>query len=152
MPQVDRYPPWVGLVYIFNLIVGTGALTLPAAFAAAGWLFSTFILMFLAFVSFITVTFVIESIACANATLQWRKIQLREITLAQQTRLCANNTTMRRLKNTVKDIKPKLKIVEEAEMPHNEILMAYLPGSQGYSTQKIIGLIEAQNESLNALN
>ncbi|CAH1170348.1 unnamed protein product [Phaedon cochleariae] len=75
MPQTDRYPPWVGLVYIFNLIVGTGALTLPAAFAAAGWLFSTLMLVFLAFVSFITVTFVIESMACANATVTWRKLQ-----------------------------------------------------------------------------
>nr|XP_023028080.1 transmembrane protein 104 homolog [Leptinotarsa decemlineata] len=83
MPQTDRYPPWVGLVYIFNLIVGTGALTLPAAFAAAGWLFSTFLLMFLAFISFVTVTFVIESIACANATMQWRKIQAQELNHAE---------------------------------------------------------------------
>ncbi|CAG9861858.1 unnamed protein product [Phyllotreta striolata] len=69
MPQTDRYPSWVGLVYIFNLIVGTGALTLPAAFAGAGWLFSTLMMLFLAFISFVTVTFVIECMACANATL-----------------------------------------------------------------------------------
>nr|CAH7759740.1 unnamed protein product [Callosobruchus chinensis] len=79
MPQTDQYPPWVGLVYVFNLIVGTGALTLPAAFAAAGWLFSTFLMMFLAFVSFITVTFVIECMACANATIQWRKLRSHKI-------------------------------------------------------------------------
>ncbi|KAJ8919684.1 hypothetical protein NQ315_006212 [Exocentrus adspersus] len=79
MPHRDEYPPWVGLVYIFNLIVGTGALTLPAAFAGAGWLFSMFLLMFLAFVSFVTVTFVIESMACANATIQWRRIQSHKI-------------------------------------------------------------------------
>lgn len=69
----------MGLVYVFNLIVGTGALTLPAAFAGAGWLFSSFFLMLLAFVSFITVTFVIESMACANATIQWRRIQSHKI-------------------------------------------------------------------------
>lgn len=63
------------MVYVFNLIVGTGALTLPAAFADAGWLFSTFLMMLLAFVSFLTVTFVIESMACANATIQWRRVQ-----------------------------------------------------------------------------
>ncbi|CAG9830517.1 unnamed protein product [Diabrotica balteata] len=78
MPTADRYPSWVGLVYIFNLIVGTGALTLPAAFAGAGWLFSTIMIVFLAFVSFVTVTFVIESMACANATIQWRTLQSNE--------------------------------------------------------------------------
>ncbi|KAG5893074.1 hypothetical protein JTB14_021575 [Gonioctena quinquepunctata] len=70
--------------------------------------------------------------------------------------MCADNTTMQWLKSTIKDIKPwvgaELRVVEEAEMPHNEILVAYLPGSQGYSTEKILGLIEAQNESLNATN
>ncbi|CAG9761739.1 unnamed protein product [Ceutorhynchus assimilis] len=79
MPENDQYPPWVGLVYVFNLIVGTGALTLPAAFQDAGWLFSTVALMVLCFVSFITVTFVIESMACANATIQWRKMQQHKI-------------------------------------------------------------------------
>ncbi|XP_050309814.1 transmembrane protein 104 homolog [Anthonomus grandis grandis] len=79
MPEMDQYPPWVGLIYIFNLIVGTGALTLPAAFADAGWLFSTIAVMVLCFVSFITITFVIESMACANATIQWRKIQEHKV-------------------------------------------------------------------------
>ncbi|XP_030746520.1 transmembrane protein 104 homolog [Sitophilus oryzae] len=79
MPQTDQYSPLVGLVYVFNLIVGTGALTLPAAFADAGWLFSTFALIVLCFVSFITVTFVIESMACANATIQWRRIQSHKV-------------------------------------------------------------------------
>ena len=32
-----QYSPATGLVYIFNLIVGTGALTLPAAFHDAGY-------------------------------------------------------------------------------------------------------------------
>ena len=32
----NQYSPLTGLVYIFNLIVGTGALTLPAAFHEAG--------------------------------------------------------------------------------------------------------------------
>lgn len=39
----------VGLVYMFNLIVGTGALTMPKAFATAGWLVSLLLLMFLGF-------------------------------------------------------------------------------------------------------
>ena len=32
----SHYSPITGLIYIFNLIVGTGALTLPAAFHDAG--------------------------------------------------------------------------------------------------------------------
>lgn len=63
----------VGLVYVFNLIVGTGALTLPAVFAGAGWVFSTVLIILLALVSFITVTFVIETMACANATLRQKE-------------------------------------------------------------------------------
>ncbi len=32
-----QYSRFTGFVYVFNLIVGTGALTLPAAFHDAGW-------------------------------------------------------------------------------------------------------------------
>ncbi|KAF6737293.1 Transmembrane protein 104, partial [Oryzias melastigma] len=39
----------VGLVYMFNLIVGTGALTMPRAFASAGWVVSLALICFLAF-------------------------------------------------------------------------------------------------------
>ncbi|XP_025946218.1 transmembrane protein 104 isoform X3 [Apteryx rowi] len=45
----ELYSPYVGLVYMFNLIVGTGALTMPKAFATAGWLVSLVLLMFLGF-------------------------------------------------------------------------------------------------------
>ncbi|KAF5303970.1 hypothetical protein FQA39_LY01755 [Lamprigera yunnana] len=75
----ERYSSWVGLVYVFNLIVGTGALTLPAVFVQAGWLLSLILLITLAFVSFITVTFVVETIACANATKQWNRIQSHRV-------------------------------------------------------------------------
>ncbi|KAG5879324.1 hypothetical protein JTB14_005056 [Gonioctena quinquepunctata] len=80
--------------------------------------------------------------------------------LAQQTSwvalMCALNTTMQWLESTNENINlwegVELRVVEEAEMSHNEILVAHLPGSQGYSTEKILGLIEAQNESINATN
>ncbi|XP_072932151.1 transmembrane protein 104 homolog [Epargyreus clarus] len=78
MPQAeagDQYSVWVGLVYIFNLIVGTGALTLPAAFARAGWGLSTISLVFLAFMSFMNATYVIETMACANAVFKWKRLQ-----------------------------------------------------------------------------
>ncbi|XP_028163130.1 transmembrane protein 104 homolog [Ostrinia furnacalis] len=71
----DQYSVWVGLIYIFNLIVGTGALTLPAAFARAGWGLSTISLVFLAFMSYLNVTYVIETMACANAVFKWKRLQ-----------------------------------------------------------------------------
>lgn len=71
----DQYSVWVGLIYIFNLIVGTGALTLPAAFARAGWGLSTISLLFLAFMSFLNATYVIETMACANAVYKWKRLQ-----------------------------------------------------------------------------
>ncbi|XP_075973305.1 transmembrane protein 104 homolog [Anticarsia gemmatalis] len=71
----DQYSVWVGLIYIFNLIVGTGALTLPAAFARAGWGLSTISLLFLAFMSFLNATYVIETMACANAVFKWKRLQ-----------------------------------------------------------------------------
>ncbi|ODM97788.1 Transmembrane protein [Orchesella cincta] len=82
MPATDsadghHYSSWTGLIYIFNLIVGTGALTLPSAFANAGWALSLSIILLLAFMSYVTVTFVIESMSVANAILYRRKIDRR---------------------------------------------------------------------------
>ncbi|XP_058452202.1 transmembrane protein 104 homolog [Malaya genurostris] len=70
----EEYPTWIGFVFVFNLIVGTGALTLPSAFSHAGWLLGTIVIVVLAFVSYVTVTFVIETMACANAILNWRRL------------------------------------------------------------------------------
>ena len=76
-------------------MVGTGALTLPAAFAGAGWLISLIVILFLAFVrlyinyhnyqygwsnlfwtfSFITLTFVVETMGVANAILRKKRMQ-----------------------------------------------------------------------------
>ncbi|KIH47602.1 hypothetical protein ANCDUO_22335 [Ancylostoma duodenale] len=38
--QSTQYSPTMGLLYIFNLIVGTGALALPKAFQTAGYALS----------------------------------------------------------------------------------------------------------------
>jgi len=72
---VSHYSRFTGWIYIFNLIVGTGALTLPAAFHDAGWLPSTVIIVLLAFISYLTATFVIESMASANALMHHRRLQ-----------------------------------------------------------------------------
>ncbi|XP_015597813.1 transmembrane protein 104 homolog isoform X2 [Cephus cinctus] len=84
MPEqnsADQYSTWVGLIYVFNLIIGTGALTLPAVFSRAGWVLGLTVILVLAFISFVTVTFVIETMASANAIITWRRIQQRKRTL-----------------------------------------------------------------------
>jgi len=70
-----HYSPVTGLIYIFNLIVGTGALTLPAAFHDAGWLLSSVIIILLAFMSYLTATFVVETMASTNAMIHWKRLQ-----------------------------------------------------------------------------
>nr|BAN21333.1 conserved hypothetical protein [Riptortus pedestris] len=71
----DLYSPYTALLYIFNLIVGTGALTLPKAFSEAGWLFSSVVIVFISFISYVTATFVIEAVAICNALNQWEKLE-----------------------------------------------------------------------------
>ncbi|XP_050699171.1 transmembrane protein 104-like isoform X2 [Eriocheir sinensis] len=71
----EQYSPATGLIYVFNLIVGTGCLTLPAAFAAAGWSLSAAGILLLALVSYMTTTWVVESMACANAINHWRRMK-----------------------------------------------------------------------------
>ncbi|XP_038064388.1 transmembrane protein 104-like [Patiria miniata] len=76
----ELYSPMVGLVYVFNLIVGTGALTMPLAFARAGWAMGGILIIILAFVSYLTVTFVVEAMASANAVIRFkRKEKKREL-------------------------------------------------------------------------
>ncbi|XP_026859154.2 transmembrane protein 104 [Electrophorus electricus] len=75
----EPYSPFVGLVYMFNLIVGTGALTMPKAFSTAGWVVSLALISFLAFMSYMTTTFVIEAMAAANALLHWKRREQEEI-------------------------------------------------------------------------
>ncbi|XP_053308883.1 transmembrane protein 104 [Spea bombifrons] len=74
----ELYSPFVGLVYMFNLIVGTGALTMPKAFAHAGWSVSLILIIFLAFMSYVTTTFVVEAMAAANAQLRWKRWEKEE--------------------------------------------------------------------------
>ncbi|CAK4738837.1 hypothetical protein LEN26_011903 [Aphanomyces euteiches] len=65
--HIGSYTPTTGFVFLFNLIVGTGALTIPHAFAQVGILYSTAALFLLSVVSYISGTYVIEAIAGVNA-------------------------------------------------------------------------------------
>uniref|UniRef100_A0A3Q0KT71 Aa_trans domain-containing protein n=1 Tax=Schistosoma mansoni TaxID=6183 RepID=A0A3Q0KT71_SCHMA len=61
------YSSLTGFIFLFNIIVGTGVLTLPAAFQQAGWLISSCVVVILCFLSFLTFTFVIEALSITNA-------------------------------------------------------------------------------------
>ncbi|KAK6060808.1 hypothetical protein COOONC_01526 [Cooperia oncophora] len=63
----SSYSPTMGFLYIFNLIVGTGALALPKAFQTGGYVLSIIILFVSSLVSYVAATFIIESLSVANA-------------------------------------------------------------------------------------
>lgn len=42
----------MGMIFVFNLIVGTGALAIPKAFASAGWAISLTMIIIIAFLRF----------------------------------------------------------------------------------------------------
>lgn len=65
-----------GFVFLFNLIVGTGALTMPKAFSSAGWSLSLVVVVLLCFMSFVTVTFVIESMSIANYYVKTKRLSM----------------------------------------------------------------------------
>jgi len=66
---VTPYSRVVGFIYLFNLIVGVGALTLPLVFQQAGFVLGIFLLTTLALLSFLGVTFMLEAMAAANSEL-----------------------------------------------------------------------------------
>ncbi|KAL7682517.1 putative amino acid transporter, transmembrane domain-containing protein [Plasmopara halstedii] len=70
MADIGSYSPLTGFVFIFNLIVGAGALTIPHAFANVGLIYGAILLSVLAFVSYVTATFMIEVIAGVNALIR----------------------------------------------------------------------------------
>lgn len=83
MPNVggqdsNNYGLLVTFIFIFNLIVGTGSLTMPKAFENTGYLLSTFLLIFLTLISFITATFMFESMSITNAIKKYQKIEDEE--------------------------------------------------------------------------
>ena len=63
------------LIYMFNLILGAGPLALPKAFSTAGLVLGTLLLIFLAFMSFVTTTFMIEAMGSANAYVRYKARQ-----------------------------------------------------------------------------
>ena len=66
-PPPTTYAWYVGSVYIFNQMIGTGLLAMPKAFVEVGWILGLTIPCVLAFMSYCTATYVIETHAIHNA-------------------------------------------------------------------------------------
>ncbi|KYQ91920.1 transmembrane protein [Tieghemostelium lacteum] len=64
------YTKKTAFIYIFNLVVGVGALALPSGFKQAGLFLGTIFLAFVGFIAFITTTYIIESSAASNYILK----------------------------------------------------------------------------------
>ncbi|KAJ5067194.1 transmembrane protein [Anaeramoeba ignava] len=65
-------------IFTFNLIVGIGSLTLPNGFREAGLLLSTLFIIFLALLSYICVTFMVEAQAIVNLVFNEQNFQNEE--------------------------------------------------------------------------
>jgi hypothetical protein len=78
-PDIGSYSPLTGFIFIFNLIVGAGALTIPHAFAQVGILYGALALSILALTSYVTATFMIEAIAGVNALLKHNRDVEKEL-------------------------------------------------------------------------
>ncbi|KAF0717701.1 Aste57867_2150 [Aphanomyces stellatus] len=65
--HVGSYSPATGFIFIFNIIVGTGALTIPHEFARVGLFYGAAALFVLSLVSYIAGTYMVEAIAGVNA-------------------------------------------------------------------------------------
>jgi len=59
-------------IYILNVYMGTGPIALPFGFQTGGVLLSSLFLVFVAFVAYITATFIVETLVIANLLLRFR--------------------------------------------------------------------------------
>ncbi|KAG0605913.1 hypothetical protein M758_9G097700 [Ceratodon purpureus] len=66
----SQYSPFVAFIYIFNLMVGTGCLALPSVLLKGGWFLGGFFILIVAFLSYVSVTFMLEAMATANALIR----------------------------------------------------------------------------------
>ena len=74
LPSIGAgYSSTVGTVFLFNIMVGTGALALPMIFYKAGLVLGTLFMAVVALLGYITATFTIESMAYCNALLRLRE-------------------------------------------------------------------------------
>ena len=63
----STYTPLVAAVFLLNVFLGTGVLTLPYAFVRAGIVLSFFVLLGFGCIAYVTAMFLLEAMAAANA-------------------------------------------------------------------------------------
>eukprot|EP00850_Spirogloea_muscicola_P023352 SM000350S13032 [mRNA] locus=s350:85248:90472:+ [translate_table: standard] len=83
----STYSPLVAFIYVFNLVVGTGVLALPAVLTTGGWVLGGLFLFLVASLSYVGVTFMIESMAAANALLYYEKKTSQSVHDSESTEL-----------------------------------------------------------------
>ena len=101
-PHSASYSWQVGLVYIFNCLVSTGLLALPKAFVEVGCVLGLVGICFLAFMSYCTLTFVIETESIYNAFLR-HKLKLENENIGVNTEGVSLDTIIIQNSNTVKE-------------------------------------------------
>eukprot|EP00026_Physarum_polycephalum_P008418 Phypoly_transcript_08502.p1 GENE.Phypoly_transcript_08502~~Phypoly_transcript_08502.p1 ORF type:complete len:470 (+),score=23.36 Phypoly_transcript_08502:93-1502(+) len=75
----QKYSRGTAVVYMFNLIVGVGALSLPLGFHQAGYVLGMIFLACIGLLSYITATWIVESQAAANALLYMSVLKREDI-------------------------------------------------------------------------
>ncbi|KAL2632760.1 hypothetical protein R1flu_004239 [Riccia fluitans] len=63
----SQFGPVTAFIYLFNFVVGTGVLALPSVLISGGWLLGGIFITIVAFLSYMSLTFVVESMAATNA-------------------------------------------------------------------------------------
>eukprot|EP01100_Stratorugosa_tubuloviscum_P012843 TRINITY_DN620_c0_g4_i1.p1 TRINITY_DN620_c0_g4~~TRINITY_DN620_c0_g4_i1.p1 ORF type:complete len:484 (-),score=141.89 TRINITY_DN620_c0_g4_i1:111-1562(-) len=114
----SQYSTPVGYVYIFNLIVGVGALSLPLGFKEAGIIAGLLMLVIIATCSFITVTWTVEALSIANATKKLKNIFNTDIETSQLLQVNApeRNSTNTDVSDIQSDSKEAFQITERIEL------------------------------------
>jgi len=69
----EKYPTWIAYIYVFNLVVGVGALNLPSGFYQAGLVLGLIFLALMGFLAYISITWINEVQASANAILSLKE-------------------------------------------------------------------------------
>lgn len=112
----SSYSMPVAFVYVFNLIIGVGALTMPKAFANAGWLIAIVLTTTLCFMSFVTATFMVEAMAAANALLCLRAKKLPTTVNSLCSESCSDGEEKALLTHTENNEKNPYEITRRVEM------------------------------------
>ena len=121
--STPSYSWTVGSVYVFNLFLGAGLLSLPKAFAEVGLVLGLVSLGVLAMGSYITITFVIEAQSIYNAICRYRHVKTME----------------HEVKSTAKEGLSKPVIVSDTVLENNIAIVGYIKEMDVVANTGLIG-------------